>query len=136
MVNINIEIPDALHHKVKVAATLKGVTLKEYVTAILRRRAAKDAEARGIAEGDLIRAFNDRGSVILSAQVTERVPSGTVHSYESCADYLPIGTPGESPDTAGCVNILTPKRYITPTSTAMAPNSCLIQVEKWEGEAR
>ncbi len=96
----------------------------------------KDAEARGIAEGDLIRAFNDRGSVILSAQVTERVPSGTVHSYESCADYLPIGTPGESPDTAGCVNILTPKRYVTPTSTAMAPNSCLIQVEKWEGEAR
>ncbi len=96
----------------------------------------KDAEARGIADGDLIRAFNDRGSVILSAQVTERVPSGTVHSYESCADYLPLGTPGESPDSAGCINILTPKRYITPTSTAMAPNSCLIQVERWEGEAR
>ena len=31
-----------------------------------------DAAARGIADGDLIRAFNDRGSVILAAQVTER----------------------------------------------------------------
>ncbi len=93
----------------------------------------KDAEARGIADGDLIRAFNDRGSVILVAQVTERVPSGTVHSYESCADYLPTGEPGRSPDVAGCVNILTPKRHITPTSTGMANNSCLVQIEKWSG---
>ncbi len=96
----------------------------------------KDAEARGIAEGDLIRAFNDRGAVILSAQLTERVAPGTVHSYESCADYLPLGEPGDSTDIAGCVNILTNKRFITPTSTAMSNNSCLIQVEKWEGEAQ
>ena len=94
---------------------------------------ARDAAARGIADGDLIRAFNDRGSVILSAQVTERVPPGTVHSYESCGDYQALGEPGHSPDIAGCVNILTPKRFITPTSTAMANNSCLIQVEKWDG---
>jgi anaerobic selenocysteine-containing dehydrogenase len=90
--------------------------------------------ARRIEENDLVRAFNDRGSVILAAQVTERVPSGTVHSYESCADYLPIGKPGESADRAGCINILTSKRHMTPTSIAQAPNSCLIQVEKWEGE--
>ena len=58
---------------------------------------------------------------------------GTVHSYESVADYLPLGEPGYSPDTAGCINILTPKRFMTPTSTGMASNSCLIQVEKWDG---
>ena len=97
---------------------------------IMRMNSA-DAEARGISEGDLIRAFNDRGSVILAAQVTERLPSGTVHSYESCADYLPTGTPGESPDRAGCVNVLTSKRFMTPTSHAQANNSCLVQVEKW-----
>ena len=95
-----------------------------------------DAAARGIKHGDLIRAFNDRGSVILAAQVTERVPPGTVHSYESCAVYDPIGEPGESPDRGGCINILAPKRYMTPTSTGMANNSCLIQVEKWEGPVK
>ena len=58
-----------------------------------------------------------------------------MHAYESCADYMPLGEPGESPDIAGCVNILTNKRYITPTSTAMSNNSCLIQVEKWEGDS-
>ena len=64
----------------------------------------------------------------------ERLVPGVVHSYESCADYLPLGEPGRSTDRAGCVNTLTSKRYITPTSTAMAPNSCLVQVEKWEGQ--
>jgi len=37
---------------------------------------AKDAATRGIKEGDLIRAYNDRGSVILAAQVGERVLPG------------------------------------------------------------
>jgi trimethylamine-N-oxide reductase (cytochrome c) len=96
----------------------------------------QDAAARGIKENDLVRAFNDRGSVILAAQITERLPSGTVHCYESCADYLPLGEPGASPDTAGCINILTSKRFITPTSTGMANNSCLIQIEKWEGASK
>ncbi|MFH1834524.1 MAG: molybdopterin dinucleotide binding domain-containing protein, partial [bacterium] len=94
---------------------------------------AKDAAARGIVDGDLIRAFNDRASVILAAKLTERLPPGIVHSYESCADYLPLGTPGRSPDKAGCINMLTSKRYITPTSPGQASNSCLVQVEKWEG---
>ena len=40
----------------------------------------KDAEARGIRENDLVKAFNDRGAVICAAQVTERVRPGTVHS--------------------------------------------------------
>ena len=97
----------------------------------------EDAAARGIADGDLIRAFNDRGSVILAAQVTERVPSGHGALLRELR-RLPADRARRAsrPTRAGCVNILTSKRYITPTSTAMAPNSCLVQVEKWEGEAR
>ena len=37
----------------------------------------EDAAARGIADGDLVRAFNDRGSVILCARVTEQIRPGT-----------------------------------------------------------
>jgi trimethylamine-N-oxide reductase (cytochrome c) len=94
-----------------------------------------DAAARGIRDGDLIRAFNDRAEVILAAQVTERLAPGTVHSYESCGDYLPLGEPGHSPDRAGCINMLTPKRFVTPTSPGQAPNSCLVQVERWRRES-
>jgi trimethylamine-N-oxide reductase (cytochrome c) len=94
----------------------------------------KDAEARGIKENDLVKMFNDRGEVILAAQVTERVPPGTVHSYESSAEYDPLGAPGASPDRAGCVNILTPSRYMTKNSAGMAPNSCLVQVLPFRGD--
>jgi anaerobic selenocysteine-containing dehydrogenase len=96
----------------------------------IMRLNTKDAAARGIKDGDTIRAFNNRAEVILVAQITERLPQGTVHSYESCADYLPTGEPGYSADTAGCVNMLTSHRFITPTSTGQAPNSCLIEVAK------
>ncbi len=56
---------------------------------------SKDAAARGIKGGDLVRAFNDRGSVIVCAQVGERMQPGTVHTYESCAEYNPLGKPGQ-----------------------------------------
>ncbi len=95
---------------------------------------SKDAEMRGIRQNDLVRVFNDRGAVICAAQVTERVPPGTVHSYESSANYDPVGKPGESADRGGCINLLTPGRYITKNACGQAPNSCLVEVEKHEGE--
>ncbi len=92
----------------------------------------EDAKKRGIVEGDIVRAYNDRGEVLLAAQVTERVPRGIVHSYESCAIYEPIGEPGESPDRGGCINLLTNHRFISKNACGMASNSCLIEVAKWK----
>jgi trimethylamine-N-oxide reductase (cytochrome c) len=94
-----------------------------------------DAAARGIRHHDLVRLFNDRGSVICAVVLTERLVPGVVHSAESSSQYDPIGEPGASPDRGGCVNLLTPKRHMTGKTTASAPNSCLIEVEKWHGES-
>ena len=93
-----------------------------------------DAEARGVAENDLIKLYNDRGAVVCAAQVSERVRPGTIHSYESCAVYAPVGKPGVTTDRGGCVNTLTPSRMLIKKSHAMAANSCLIEVCKWNGE--
>ena len=97
------------------------------------RMNSKDAAARGIKSGDLVRCFNDRGSVIVAAQVGERVQPGTVHTYESCAEYNPLGKPGRSADRGGCMNILTPDRYMSKYACAMAPNTAQIEVEMWDG---
>jgi trimethylamine-N-oxide reductase (cytochrome c) len=94
----------------------------------------KDAAQRNIKNGDLISLFNDRGKVICAAQVTERIPQGVVHSYSSSAVYDPIGEPGYSADRGGCVNQLTPRRMIATKTHSTACNSCLIQVEKWDGK--
>jgi len=91
-----------------------------------------DAEARGVAEHDLVRIHNDRGAVVCAAHVTDRVRPGTVHSYESSAVYEPTGKPGESDDLGGCMNLLTPSRPIIRRSHSTAANSCLVEVERWE----
>jgi trimethylamine-N-oxide reductase (cytochrome c) len=88
----------------------------------------EDAANRGINDGDIVKAYNDRGTVLLSAQVTGRVPKGVTHSYESCAIYEPTGTPGESMDKGGCINLLTPHRFISKNACGMAPNSCLVEI--------
>ncbi len=85
-----------------------------------------DAKARGIENGDLVRAYNQRGSVILCAQVGERVAPGTVHSYESCAVYDPLGKPGLSADRGGCVNILAPAKYMSKYSCGQAHMHTLV----------
>jgi molybdopterin guanine dinucleotide-containing S/N-oxide reductase-like protein len=100
-----------------------------YWTARINRQ---DAEMRGIKKHDLIKLYNDRGAVVCAAIITDRIMPGVIHSYESSAEYKPIGIPGESVDIGGCVNVLTSKRHQTEKTSASAPNACLIQVEKWD----
>ena len=49
-----------------------------------------DAGPRGIADGDLVRVFNDRGTVVLPARVTERIAQGAV-SIKEGAWFTPDG---------------------------------------------
>ncbi|MFH0730345.1 MAG: molybdopterin-dependent oxidoreductase [Pseudomonadota bacterium] len=94
----------------------------------------RDAQPRGIRNNDIVRLYNDRGSVLCAAVVTERVKPGVIHSYASSAKYDPL-TPGDSNsmDRGGCVNMLTPSRMLSQNAPGMTPNSCLIEIEKWEG---
>ncbi len=93
----------------------------------------QDAKNRGIQDGDIIKLFNDRGTVLGIAQVTERMRPGVVHSYEGSSLYDPVepGNP-QSPDRGGCVNILSPGRLMSRNVPGMAPNSCLVELGKWE----
>lgn len=42
----------------------------------------QDASARGITNGDLVRAFNDRGQILVGAVITEDVRPGVVRVSE------------------------------------------------------
>ena len=94
----------------------------------------RDAAKRGIKHHSLVKAYNERGSVVFAAQLTERVPEGTCHCYESCAEYRPVGEPGKSTDLGGCINILTPSRFLSKYASGMATEHCLVEIENWEGE--
>ena len=92
-----------------------------------------DAKVRGIKDGDIVKLFNDRGTVLCIAHVTERVRPGTLHSYEAAAKYDPL-EPGKagSPDRGGCINLLSPSKMVSKNAPGEAQNSCLVEVAKWE----
>jgi len=101
---------------------------------LVARMSREDAKTRGIEDDDLIRLWNQRGSVVCAAQVTGRIQPGVVSAYSGSAQYHPVGEPGRSTDLGGCVNMLNPKKSITKKGHGMKPNSTLIEVEKWTGE--
>lgn len=92
-----------------------------------------DADARGIKDDDLIRLWNNRGSVVCAAQVTNRLQPGTVSASTGSARYRPMGEPGKSTDLGGCINMLNTSKSITKKSHGIRPNTTRIQMEKWTG---
>lgn len=92
-----------------------------------------DAKVRGVNSGDIVELYNERGSVLCIAQVTERVPAGVIHSYGCSAKYDPL-VPGQAgaTDRAGCVNLLTALRLVSKHAPGMTPNSCVCELRKWE----
>ncbi len=82
----------------------------------------EDAAARGIADGQPVRVFNDRGATVVPARVTGRIARGVVAIKEGA-----WFTPGPSgTDTRGCANVLT-KDLASPCG-APTYNTCLVEV--------
>lgn len=95
----------------------------------------KDAEARGIQDGDLVRLFNDRGACLAGAVVTQVVRPGVVF-LNTGAWYDPL-EPGRtgSLDKHGNPNVLTHDRRTSRLSQGPAAHSTLVELERFEGEA-
>jgi len=96
----------------------------------------EDARARNISQHELVKVYNARGAVICAAAISPLIRPGVVRAYESSADYEPIDTDQGPVDLGGCLNLLTPARTMSKTADGIAPNSCLVQIEKWRQLAR
>jgi anaerobic dimethyl sulfoxide reductase subunit A len=81
-----------------------------------------DAAARGIADGQRVRVFNDRGVTVLPARVTDRIAPGVVSIKEGA--WFTAGADGV--DTRGCANVLTADRA-SPAGAA-AYNSSFVEI--------
>lgn len=84
-----------------------------------------DANERGISDGDDVFAFNDRGRVKVTANVTERIMPGVVSIPQGAwLDFAEDGV-----DVGGNVNTLT-SWHPTPYSKATTQHTNLVEVEK------
>jgi molybdopterin guanine dinucleotide-containing S/N-oxide reductase-like protein len=92
-----------------------------------------DAKARNIKYGDIVRVYNDRGSVLCAAYVTERMIPGAMMAYQAGSKYDPL-EPGKAgtTDRGGCMNLMSPSRMVSKNAPGMACNSICCEIERWE----
>lgn len=92
-----------------------------------------DAAQRGLADGDKVHIFNDRGTIEIPVKLTPRVTPG-VCSLGQGAWYKPdsngrIGPSGHVIDIGGCINTLT-KYHPSPITKGNPQHTNRVQVVK------
>ena len=93
-----------------------------------------DAAARGIAAGDVVRVFNDRGACLAGALLTTATRRGVVR-LPTGAWFDPVPGAGPAPLCAhGNPNVLTADRPSSRLSQGCAGQHALVEVERWPGE--
>ena len=87
-----------------------------------------DATKRGIADGDAVLIFNDRGMVALPARVTPRIMPGVV-TIPQGAWYTPKMVNGQRVDVGGNMNTLTAHRP-SPYAKGNAQHNVMVEIRK------
>jgi trimethylamine-N-oxide reductase (cytochrome c) len=90
----------------------------------------KEAEKRGIAFGDIVKVYNERGITLCGAYVTERVRDGVAY-IDHGARFDPIC---DTIDRGGCINVISPYGITSKNAAGQATTSYLVDVQKVTGE--
>jgi len=86
-----------------------------------------DAEQRGVKNGEKVKVFNKRGTVVLACRLTNRILPGVVAIPQGA--WWEPNEQGE--DEGGCVNTLTSERW-TPLAFGNAQHTIMAQMERYE----
>jgi biotin/methionine sulfoxide reductase len=92
-----------------------------------------DAAERGIAAGDVVRVFNDRGACLAGVRISDAVMRGCVQ-MSTGATYDP-DEPGRIGALCkhGNVNVLTRDKGTSRLGQGPSAHTCLVEVARWEG---
>jgi len=112
------------HHKPATHSTMEKIPWLDDVEPRRVWISTRDAEARGISYGDEVLIFNDRGKVLMEADVTERIMPGVVNIGQG--GWFDIDEQGI--DQGGCANTLTPSEHSP--GGAWCANTVLVEVRK------
>jgi biotin/methionine sulfoxide reductase len=94
----------------------------------------EDAAARGIRDGDVVRVFNDRGAFLAGVCVSDALRRGVVQiATGAWYDMLDPSDP-LSLEIHGNPNAVTNDIGTSSLAQGPSPNSCLVEVERYEAE--
>lgn len=89
----------------------------------------QEAKSRNIKDGDIVRIYNEKGSVLAGALVTQRIRTGTVY-IDHGARWDPIVI-GEF-DRGGDINTITPHKTTSKNASGMTASGFLVNIERVE----
>jgi anaerobic selenocysteine-containing dehydrogenase len=85
------------------------------------------ASERGIKSGDIVKTYNERGTVLCGAYVTERLMPGVAYvDHGSRCDWI---IPGKL-DRGGAINLISPTGITSKNAVGQATSGYLVEVEK------
>ncbi len=92
-----------------------------------------DATARGLADGDIARVFNDRGEVLAGVAISDGILPGVV-ALATGAWYDPL-EPGKAGtlDIHGNPNVLTLDKGTSKLAQGPAAQSALVEIDRYDG---
>ncbi len=86
-----------------------------------------DAAKRGIKDGDIVKVFNERGTVLGGARVWERVMPGVTYiDHGARCDWI---IPGKL-DRGGAINLISPYGTTSKNCVGIATSGYLVEVQK------
>lgn len=88
----------------------------------------KDASARGIENGDIVKLYNDRGTILVGARISERTIPGAVIVHKG-ARVDPIAPHF---DRGGSTNLISPNKQISKHCKGFAVSGYLVEAAKVE----
>ena len=93
-----------------------------------------DAAPRGIADGDVVRVFNDRGACLAGVILSDAIRRGVVElATGAWFDPVDPAMPG-SLEKHGNPNVLTTDKPTSTLTQCCAAQTALVEVERFEGE--
>jgi trimethylamine-N-oxide reductase (cytochrome c) len=87
----------------------------------------KTAEERGIEHGDIVKVYNERGTVLCAAYLTERLMPDVVY-VDHGSRFDPIDA--ETLDRGGAINLITPHAITSKKVTGMVVSGFLVETAK------
>jgi biotin/methionine sulfoxide reductase len=120
---------DKLHSQLDFSARSQGVKQDGREIATLH---PDDAGRLGVAAGDTVRLWNERGACLAGVRVSDGVRPGVV-ILPTGAWYTPADDADGALDLAGNPNVLTLDKGTSALGQGCAAHTCLVRIERVEG---
>jgi biotin/methionine sulfoxide reductase len=126
---VSIQPADKLHAQMDGSSESQAAKIGGRAVLLMHPR---DASDRGLTDGAIVRAFNDRGACLAGLRISDAIRPGVV-ALPTGAAFDPLAGPDARLDKHGNPNALTRDIGTSRLSQGCAAQSCLIEVAGYAG---